>query len=174
MAQRHVLTAIKTGASAGAELPRVLAISSGGGHWVELRRLRAAWAGCDVTYVTADPGYRAEVEADPEGARIRFFSILEANRWQKIRMLGQLLGILWILLRVRPEVIVSTGSSPGYFAFRFGRMFFKARTIWIQSIADTEGVSLSGQLAGKHADLWLTQWKHLAKPEGPHYRGSVL
>lgn len=160
----------------GRPKPRVLAISSGGGHWIELRRLRLAWQGCDVAYATAHPGYREEVEAepDPDGARVRFFSFLEANRWQKLRLVGQLLGILWILLRVRPQVIVSTGSSPGYFAVRMGRMLLGARTIWIQSIADTEGMSLSGQLAGKHADLWLTQWAHLAGPEGPHYHGAVL
>lgn len=162
--------------AAADRLPRVLAISSGGGHWVELRRIRPAWAGCDTVYATAHPGYRAEAlaEPDPEGARVRFFSFPEANRWQKLRMVGQLLTILWILVRVRPDVVISTGSSPGYFAVRFGRMLLGARTIWIQSIADTEGMSLSGQLAGKHADLWLTQWAHLAAPEGPHYRGAVL
>jgi UDP-N-acetylglucosamine:LPS N-acetylglucosamine transferase len=164
------------GSTSTARDKRVLAISSGGGHWVELRRLRAAWSGCDVAYATAHPGYRAEVEAEPDpgGGRVRFFSFLEANRWQKVRMIGQLAGIIWILIRVRPHVIVSTGSSPGFFAVRLGRMLLGSRTIWIQSIADTEGMSLSGQLAGKHADLWLTQWEHLAKPEGPHYHGSVL
>ena len=157
---------------------RVLAISSGGGHWIELRRLRPAWQGCNVTYATAHPGYREEVEAepDPEGARVRFFWFPEANRWQKLRLAGQLLTIIWILIRVRPQVIVSTGSSPGYFAVRLGRMLLGARTIWIQSIADTEGMSLSGQLAGKHADLWLTQWAHLAQKEknGPRCEGSVI
>ena len=33
---------------------------------------------------------------------------------------------------------------------------------------------LSGQLAGRFADLWLTQWRHLARPGGPNYIGSVL
>lgn len=156
--------------------PRVMAISSGGGHWVELRRIRPAWVGCDVTYVTTHQGYRAEVEAelDPEGARVQFFKVLEANRWRKFRLLGQLLGVLWILIIVRPEVIVSTGASAGYFAIRFGKMLFGARTIWIQSIADTESVSLSGEFVKQHADLWLTQWEHLAKEDGPLYYGSVI
>ncbi len=41
--------------------PKVLAISSGGGHWVQLLRLRPAFAGCDVTYATVRDGYRADV-----------------------------------------------------------------------------------------------------------------
>ncbi len=155
-------------------LPRVLAISSGGGHWVELRRLRAAWEGCDVTYAAAHPDYRTEVEADAPGEPVKFFSFVEANRWQKFRLLCQVIGVLWIVLRVRPDVIVSTGASCGYFAVRLGRVLCGARTIWIQSIADTEGMSMSGKYVGGHVDLWLTQWEHLARPEGPHYYGSVL
>jgi hypothetical protein len=49
-----------------------------------------------------------------------------------------------------------------------------ARTIWIDSIANVEELSLSGRRIGKHAHLWLTQWPHLAAPGGPRYEGSVL
>ena len=43
-----------------------------------------------------------------------------------------------------------------------------------RTIANIDELSLSGQQAGPHAALWLTQWKHLARPDGPHYGGSVL
>ncbi|MCI5150914.1 MAG: UDP-N-acetylglucosamine--LPS N-acetylglucosamine transferase, partial [Candidatus Electrothrix sp. MAN1_4] len=49
-----------------------------------------------------------------------------------------------------------------------------ARTIWIDSIANSDKLSMSGQKVGKYADLWLTQWEHLARPEGPHYHGTVI
>jgi hypothetical protein len=32
--------------------PRLLAVSSGGGHWVQLLRLRSAFAGWDVSYAS--------------------------------------------------------------------------------------------------------------------------
>jgi len=35
-------------------------------------------------------------------------------------------------------------------------------------------MSMSGELAGRHADLWLTQWEQLASESGPVFRGSVL
>jgi hypothetical protein len=41
--------------------PKILAIASGGGHWVQLLRLRSAFEGCDVVYATAKEGYRADV-----------------------------------------------------------------------------------------------------------------
>jgi hypothetical protein len=74
---------------------------------------------------------------------------------------------------MRPDVIVTTGAAPGYFAVRFGRLL-GTRTVWVDSIANAEELSMSGRMAGKHASLWLTQWPHLAQGGGPEYRGSVL
>ena len=42
------------------------------------------------------------------------------------------------------------------------------------SIANAEELSLSGAKAGSCADLWLTQWPHLAREGGPRYLGNVL
>lgn len=151
--------------------PKVLAIASGGGHWVQLRRMRSAWRGCETVWVTTHPGYRAEIEADGDGAR--FHTVVDANRWQKTRLVRQLWQLIAILRRERPDVVVTTGAAPGYFAIRIGRLL-GARTAWIDSIANAEELSLSGERAGPHADLWLTQWPHLARDDGPDYRGAVL
>ena len=78
-----------------------------------------------------------------------------------------------MLLRERPDVVVSTGAAPGFLALRLGKLL-RARTIWVDSIANAEELSLSGRRIGPHADLWLTQWEPLARPEGPLYRGAVL
>jgi hypothetical protein len=84
-----------------------------------------------------------------------------------------LTGLFFVMLRVRPDAVITTGAAPGYFAIRLGRLF-GARTVWIDSIANAEEMSLSGQKVRHHADLWLTQWEHLATPDGPQYLGSVL
>jgi hypothetical protein len=97
----------------------------------------------------------------------------DATRWNKFGLLVLLLRLLRILLRERPEVIISTGAAPGYLALRIGR-WLGARTIWIDSIANVERLSMSGEKIGPHADLWLTQWPHLARRDGPHFVGAVL
>jgi hypothetical protein len=43
---------------------KVMAISSRG-HWVQLLRLRLAFAECDVAFATMIPGYRSEVGRIP-------------------------------------------------------------------------------------------------------------
>ncbi|MDF2369094.1 hypothetical protein [Sneathiella sp.] len=160
--------------------PKILAISSAGGHWVQLQRLRAAWDGCDAVYVTTKEGYRDDLIADATRrgqSTPRFYKIVDANRWQKFRLLRQLFGILIILIRERPDVIVSTGAAAGFFALKAGKLM-GARTVWVDSIANAGALSLSGQKAGGCADLWLTQWEHLAGGEnarkGPEYKGSVV
>jgi UDP-N-acetylglucosamine:LPS N-acetylglucosamine transferase len=81
--------------------------------------------------------------------------------------------MLSIILRERPDVVISTGAAPGYFALRFGKMM-GARTIWLDSIANVDRLSRSGRQVRNYADVWLTQWPHLALDEGPHYSGAVL
>ena len=147
---------------------RVLALSSGGGHWVQLLRLRPAFEGCDVTFATVKKSYEADLEP---GSRFR--TIPDANMWHKHRLVVTALAVFWTILRVRPDVVISTGAAPGYFAVLIGKLV-GARTVWVDSIANAERLSLSGREAGKRVDLWLTQWAHLTSENGPHYYGSVL
>ena len=146
---------------------KILAVASSGGHWTQLLRLRRAFAGHEVVFVTTQSDSRADVAPD------RFHCVPDANRNSKLRILVLMLRMLLVVLRERPDVVLSTGAAPGYFAIRFGRLL-GARTLWLESIANVEELSLSTKLVRPYADLLLTQWPHLARPEGPHYRGSVL
>jgi exopolysaccharide biosynthesis glucuronosyltransferase PssD len=146
---------------------KVLAVASSGGHWVQLRRVIPAFANSEVVYVTVLESYRSQV---PEN---KFYSVNDATRWNKLALIRLALKLAWIILKEKPSVVISTGAAPGYFAILLGR-WFGARTIWIDSMANIEELSMSGSRAGRYADLWLTQWPHLAKAEGPHYGGSVL
>jgi UDP-N-acetylglucosamine:LPS N-acetylglucosamine transferase len=155
---------------------KILVLSSGGGHWVQLQRLRPAWRGCRVHYATTDAAQRAPLEAKllGEGEAIAGFHVfVEANRWQKLRLVRQLVQLAVIILRIRPDAIVTTGAAPGYLALRLGRLI-GAKTIWVDSIANAEELSLSGRRVGPYADLWLTQWPDLARPDGPHHAGAVI
>ena len=145
-----------------------MAISSGGGHWVQLLRLRPAFSDCQVTFATVLAGYRVDV-----GEEADFRVIPDANRSTKLALLRSAWAIFRLVLRLRPDVVISTGAAPGYLGLCFGRLF-GARTIWVDSIANAEELSLSGKKAGKVADLWLTQWPHLAGAGGPQFHGSVL
>lgn len=146
---------------------KILAVSSGGGHWVELIRLSPAFEGHLIVFATVDDAYRSEAGA------ARFYTIRDVTRWNKLRWIQTFVKLAYIFLREGPDVVISTGALPGYFSLRLAK-WFGAKTIWVDSIANVDELSLSGKMIGKYADLWLTQWPQLAKPGGPLYRGTVL
>lgn len=146
---------------------RVIAISSAGGHWVQLLRLRPAFDNHDLYFVTVSSSYRNDVASQP------FYIVNDATRWNKLALVCMAVRIVVIIFKVRPHIVVSTGAAPGYFALRVAK-WIGARTIWIDSIANVEQMSLAGHRVRPYADLWLTQWPHLAKPQGPVFAGNVL
>jgi UDP-N-acetylglucosamine:LPS N-acetylglucosamine transferase len=146
---------------------KIMMVSSSGGHWVQLNRLLPAFEDCETIFVTTEPNYRSAVGQN------RFLLAPDASRWNKLRVLWLAIIILKHVLTVRPDVVISTGAAPGFFAVFWGKKL-RAKTIWLDSIANVDELSMSGQMAGKYADLWLTQWEHLASPDGPQYVGAVL
>ena len=69
---------------------RVLAVSSGGGHWVQLLRVLPALQGCDIAFVTVNTAYRSDV------AEHRFHVVNDATRWSKIGLLRMCADSSWI------------------------------------------------------------------------------
>jgi len=153
-----------------------MAVASAGGHWVQLRRLCKAWERLDVVYVSTEKGLADLVRRDASEKHFNqtsFTAVVDANLSEKLRLAVQALQIFLIILRHRPDVVITTGAAPGYFAIRIGKIL-GARTIWIDSMANAEELSTSGKRIAPYADLWLTQWEHLSKPQGPSFLGSVL
>ncbi len=146
---------------------RVLAIASGGGHWQELLLLRPAFEGNNVLFVTTLKGLAEQFGVS--NARL----IPDCNRSRPVQSLLTGIYLLRIILSFRPDVVVSTGAMPGVMALFLGKMT-GARTIWIDSVANAEEMSLSGQSAKRFADLWLSQWAHVAEENNAEYAGSVL
>lgn len=147
-------------------MKKILAVASGGGHWVQLMRLRPAFVGEEVTFLTTNAGYAQDVES-------ALVIVEDASLWDKVKLAKMFLQVAWCIFRLRPDVVITTGAAPGFAAIVFGK-FLGARTIWIDSIANSEELSMSGQKARRWADVWLTQWEHLARPHGPEYWGGVL
>lgn len=146
---------------------KILLVSSYGGHWVQLRRLSVAFDGMQTEYVSTNSGLA------PQVAPNRFHVVPDANLNEKLKLIVLFFSMLKVLLKVRPDVVISTGAAPGFFALLLGKLLF-AKTIWVDSCANAEILSVSGQKAKYVADVWLTQWPHLSKEGGPDYWGAVI
>ncbi len=160
---------IKGNHSDGPDKPRrILAVASGGGHWVQLLRMLPAFEGQELVFASTMASLKSEAGDRP------FYHVPDANRRRPISLMMLMAKMLWIVAKERPDYVISTGAAPGYISIVFGRLF-GAQTIWVDSIANVDRLSMSGRMAGKIANLWLTQWPQLAKPEhGPFFAGAVI
>lgn len=147
---------------------RVLLVASAGGHWVQLSRMSAAFEGCDTQYVTTMSGVGA-----PIGDRLVRI-VTDGSKSSPHRLLAAVIQLTIVFFRFRPDVVITTGAAPGLLALQIGKLL-GCRTVWIDSMANSEELSLSGRLARPFADLWLTQWPHLVERyRGLEWHGAVL
>lgn len=128
--------------------------------------LRPAFDGQDMVFATNNREL-----ADREGLT-RVHILPDANRDVPIQALRCMVASARLIWRVRPRMLVTTGALPGLFCLVFARLL-GARTVWIDSIANSDRPSLSGICAIPFATQWFTQWQHLATPRR-RYEGALL
>ena len=81
--------------------------------------------------------------------------------------------LFYLICVKRPNVIISTGAAPGLIAILLGRLMF-VRTLWIDSIANGDELSMSGRIARRLAHQTLSQWQTVAKASRVGYWGQLL
>lgn len=148
--------------------PRVLAVASGGGHWIQLQRLRPAFEGCDIAFASVFPDYGEDV------AGHRFHLLPDATRRDVWKLPLLAFRAAALLLRERPDVVITTGALPGLVTLTVARVLTGAKTMWVDSIANAERLSTSGRQARKVAHMTLSQWPEVAAREGVECWGAVL
>jgi hypothetical protein len=148
--------------------PRTLLVASAGGHWIELSRLSGTFRDCDCQFVSTAGDLRA-----PTGDR-PVLQMADSSRDTLMTMIVSVIGLWRIVHGFKPQIVVSTGAAPGAVALVIAKLY-GAQTIWIDSIANSDALSLSGRAVRFIADLRLTQWPDLTKKyRGLAYFGQVL
>lgn len=152
---------------------RVVALSSGGGHWLQLGRLAEAFEGQDLITACTAPGPALKVPVR------RHVALRDATRWDRWALLVQAFQVARLVLQEQPDVVVTTGAAPGLWGLLWGRCV-GAHTVWIDSLANVHQLSGGGRVARWLAHDWWTQWPHLAEPpmdtrtgRSPQYKGAV-
>jgi hypothetical protein len=146
---------------------KVLVVTSGGGHWEQMMLLRDALSACNPVYATTVPGMAER--SGIVGAHL----IADCNRHRPLATLRCVVDVWRLVWRERPDLVITTGAAPGLIALAIGKLHGK-KAVWIDSVANSEKLSMSGAMAGWFADLQVTQWQHLAHTGGPDYMGSLL
>ncbi|HHB82603.1 MAG TPA: glucuronosyltransferase [Devosia sp.] len=145
----------------------VLAIASRGNCWVELQNIVAAFEDAQIFFARSSASHE-RIKADTSITHVDNFTLY--TMWKMPRTLVQVIMLLW---KTKPKRVVSTGGAPGVLAIILGRIM-GAHCIWVDSLYNSQEISLSGKIAGLFAQTWLTQWEHLSQENGPLYKGALL
>jgi UDP-N-acetylglucosamine:LPS N-acetylglucosamine transferase len=129
-------------------------------------RLRPALEGAEIEFICTQKSVASMVDGH------HFYVIQDGNRWNKLQLVKAFLTMRRIINNAKPDVIITTGSAPGLMGVIAGRLK-GVKTIWIDSIANVEHLSMSGRIARNVAHVAYTQWPHLAN-EKTLYKGNIL
>lgn len=66
----------------------------------------------------------------------------------------------WVLLRTRPDVVISVGPAVAVPVSLVAKLLRK-KVIYLESASRTQGLSLTGRLMGYLADLFFVQWEEV-------------
>lgn len=147
--------------------------ASAGGHTSQLLALLKhveCWPVAPAFYVTT-----LQILAQKYAARGgRTYVLGECDRRKFFAIPGVMWRALHCVWRERPDAVVTTGSMPLLILCIWAKMF-GAQILWIDSIANTEKLSMSGRLARRFADVCLTQWPEVAQTNSDvEYAGQLI
>jgi beta-1,4-N-acetylglucosaminyltransferase len=93
-----------------------------------------------------------------------------------LSLFANLFEFTYILLKERPRVLFSTGSEIAIIPFFLGKVFLKAKLIFLETATRVVEPSRTAKVLYPLADLFLVQWETLLHRFGPkaQFRGRVL
>lgn len=87
-----------------------------------------------------------------------------------------LLKIFQILLKEKPDIVISTGAEIGLFSAMIAKIFFRSKIIYVECSAQVNIPSISGRIIYYFSDLFFVQWRPLLRYYGrkSRYAGNLI
>jgi UDP-N-acetylglucosamine:LPS N-acetylglucosamine transferase len=135
----------------------------------QLLKLAESWNGYNTFCVTTSDIVLKELQKYG-----KVYVVGECNRQHPLKVLLVSIRCIRIILKERPDVVISTGAAVGCIMCFLGKIT-GAKVIWLDSITNIDRISLSGKMVRYVADLFLVQWPELArKYNSAEYLGAVI
>jgi UDP-N-acetylglucosamine:LPS N-acetylglucosamine transferase len=147
---------------------KLLLVCNPGGHFSTMMGLKNFWSAYPREWVTY-PNFDTQKLSEKE--------LVYWVEMQEARMLGKACinfsKALVILRKSRPDLLLSTGASLAL-PFILASKLFGIKTVFIESISRSTGLSLTGKLVYNLVDEFYVQWPECVEryPKA-QYRGVV-
>lgn len=151
----------------------VMFVSSSGGHLKELMSLEPLFNEynylivTEKTQTTMSLKNKYKVEYMIYGSRRYFFKYIFV-------FIFNVLKSIYLMIKYKPKTIVTTGAHTGGIVAIVGKIF-KAKVIYIETLAKVNSLSVTGKNMYKIADKFYVQWEELAeKYNKAQYIGRLI
>ena len=141
-------------------------ISSSGGHYQQLSMLRPLDKKYDTVWITESTKYKSDAD----------YYVLQTGSKDWLfpaKMFMNTLKSIYVLIKERPDIIITTGTMVALPICYIGKLFGK-KVVFIETFARVTDCTKTGKIMYKKANLFIYQWEQLKKyyPEGV-YGGSI-
>lgn len=144
---------------------RICLAASGGGHVRQLLDLQPVWSEHDYFFVTEDTALGHSLAADHRTHFVPHFAWGQAKLGAPFRMARRAFQSFFrsagVMLREKPDLVISTGAGAVIFAVLWGRLL-GARVVVVESFARFEAPSLFSRIASPLAHDLVVQSAKLA------------
>lgn len=143
------------------EKPIVCLVSSSGGHWEQLQKLKPLIEKHDGFLVTEKTQFEVNAKYLMIQTDLKDMLMLQKMVINSIRT-------LWIWLKEKPDFVVTTGTMVAY-PFYLLSILTKKKFVFIETFGRADMPTVAGKLMEKHSDLFIVQWETQVK----HYKKAV-
>ncbi|MCR5214094.1 MAG: beta-1,4-galactosyltransferase enhancer [Eubacterium sp.] len=141
--------------------PRLCLVSSSGGHWEQLQKLKPLIDKYEGFFVT-------EKTMFPETSDYFMIQTDLKDKWMIPKMFVNTIHSIIIWMKERPDFVITTGTMVAY-PFYILAVIFHKKIVYIETFGRANMPTEAGKMMEKHADLFIVQWKTQVK----HYKKAI-
>ena len=142
--------------------PKICFVSSSGGHWEQLQKLKPLADKYEGFFVTEKTQFDAPLAS---------YFMMQTDLKDKLmpfKMLVNSVKALKIWIKEKPDLIITTGTMVAY-PFYLLSVICKKKFIFIETFGRANMPTVAGKLMEKHSDLFIVQWETQKK----HYQKAI-
>ena len=135
--------------------PKLCLVSSSGGHWEQLQKLKPLIDKYDGFLVTEKTQF-------PEKADYFMIQTDLKDKFMIPKMFINFFRTIKIWIKEKPDFVITTGTMVAY-PFYILSILFRKKFVYIETFGRANMPTEAGKHMEKHTDLFIVQWETQAK-----------
>ncbi len=136
--------------------PKICFVSSSGGHWEQLQKLKPLADKYDGFFITE----RTQFDAPLASYFMKQTDL--KDKLMPFKMLINSFRALKIWIKEKPDMVITTGTMVAY-PFYLLSIICKKKFIFIETFGRANMPTVAGKMMEKHSDLFIVQWESQKK-----------